>query len=56
MKFHGMQSREDLAGGEEKIERFLSELAVVGEVAASTQNQAFNALLFLYREACAPYD
>jgi integron integrase len=50
VKFHGMQSREDLAGGEEKIERFLSELAVVGEVAASTQNQAFNALLFLYRE------
>jgi integron integrase len=45
-----MQSREDLAGGEEKIERFLSDLAVRGDVAASTQNQAFNALLFLYRE------
>jgi integrase len=29
---------------------FLSDLAVNGRVAASTQNQAFNALLFLYRE------
>ena len=30
------------------MERFLSDLAVNGKVAASTQNQAFNALLFLY--------
>jgi integron integrase len=45
-----MRSREDLAGAEEKIERFLSDLAVRGDVAVSTQNQAFNALLFLYRE------
>jgi hypothetical protein len=29
---------------------FLSDLAVRGHVAASTQNQAFNALLFLYQE------
>lgn len=29
---------------------FLSDLAVRGRVAASTQNQAFAALLFLYRE------
>ena len=35
---------------EAKIETFLSDLAVNGHVAASTQNQAFNALLFLYRE------
>jgi integron integrase len=48
--FHNMQSREELNGGEQKIELFLSDLAVNGKVAASTQNQAFNALLFLYRE------
>ena len=48
VKFHRMQSRADMDGGEEKIERFLSDLAVNGKVAASTQNQAFNALLFLY--------
>mgnify|MGYP000120722844 CR=1 FL=1 len=32
------------------VERFLSDLAVVGEVSASTQRQALNALVFLYRE------
>ncbi|ANT64002.1 integron integrase [Prosthecochloris sp. CIB 2401] len=31
------------------VERFLSYLAVEGKVSASTQNQAFNALLFLFR-------
>lgn len=36
-------------GGAE-VERFLSRLAVEGAVAASTQNQALSALLFLYRE------
>ena len=35
---------------ERKMESFLSHLASQG-VAASTQNQAFNALLFFYREA-----
>jgi integron integrase len=45
-----MRAREDLSGAEPKIEMFLSDLAVNGHVAASTQNQAFNALLFLYRE------
>src|SRR6185369_9491178 len=48
--FHGMKARADLAGGEAKMEQFLSHLAVEGRVAASTQNQAFNALLFLYRQ------
>lgn len=33
------------------VERFLSHLAVEKHVAASTQNQAFSALLFLYRHA-----
>jgi len=47
--FHRMRSREELlASPEAKIEEFLSDLAVNGHVAASTQNQAFNALLFLY--------
>jgi len=35
--------------GKSEIEAFLSHLAVDRKVAASTQNQAFNALLFLYR-------
>src|SRR5258708_3571240 len=46
--FHHMLSRADLDGAEAKIEAFLSDLAVKGNVAVSTQNQAFNALLFLY--------
>jgi hypothetical protein len=50
IKFHGMKSREDLQPAEEKMELFLSDLAGPGRVAASTQNQAFSALLFLYRE------
>ena len=50
IKFHGMRSREDLQPAESKMELFLSDLAVNGKVAVSTQNQAFNALLFLYRE------
>lgn len=36
--------------GEHQVEAFLSNLAVRGRVAASTQNQALAALLFLYRE------
>jgi hypothetical protein len=39
--FHRMRCREDLADGEKKIEAFLTDLAVQGKVAASTQNQAF---------------
>lgn len=36
--------------GVAEVERFLSSLAVAGQVAASTQNQALSALLFLYKE------
>jgi Phage integrase, N-terminal SAM-like domain len=36
--------------GAPEITRFLSSLAVEGNVAASTQNQALSALLFLYRD------
>ena len=39
--------------GAPEVERFLSSLAVEGEVAASTQNQALAAILFLYREVLA---
>ena len=48
--FHNMKSRDDLADGEKKIESFLTHLAVHGDVTASTQNQAMNALVFLYRK------
>lgn len=36
--------------GAAEVEAFLTHLAVVGNVAASTQNQARSALLFLYKE------
>ena len=36
--------------GEAEIARFLSSLATDSHVSASTQNQAFNALMFLYHE------
>src|SRR5262245_35779841 len=36
--------------GDAEIGRFLSSLATDSHVSASTQNQALNALLFLYRE------
>lgn len=36
--------------GAVEVEAFLTHLAVEGRVAASTQNQAKSALLFLYRE------
>ena len=48
VKFHGMKSRADLAGGKAKVEAFLTHLAVHGKVSPATQNQAFQALLFLY--------
>ena len=50
VKFHGMKSREDLASGKDKVEGFLTHLAVEGKVAPPTQNQALNALLFLYAQ------
>ena len=39
--------------GAPEVEAFLTGLAVEGDVAASTQNQALSALLFLYREVLA---
>jgi integron integrase len=48
VKFHGMKSRDDLGEGARKVEEFLTHLAVAGNVSPATQNQAFNALMFLY--------
>jgi integrase len=45
--FHGKRHPAEMGGAE--VTRFLTSLAVDGRVAASTQNQALNALLFLYR-------
>jgi integron integrase len=45
--FHGMRHPREL--GAEEITAFLNHLAVASGVAASTQNQALNALVFLYR-------
>lgn len=45
--FHGM--RHPVEMGAPEINAFLSDLAVTGHVAASTQNQALSAILFLYR-------
>jgi integron integrase len=39
--------------GAEEVERFLTALAVHGQVSASTQNQALSALLFLYKQVLA---
>lgn len=50
IRFHGMTSRENLHDGEQQIEAFLTHLAVVEQVAPSTQNQALNALVFLYKQ------
>lgn len=45
------RSRRTLADvGENEVQEFLSELAVDGHVAASTQNQAFSGLLFLFQK------
>ena len=49
VRFHNTRSRDGLRYGEEKIEAFLTHLARDRHVAASTQNQAMNALVFLYR-------
>ena len=46
--YHGKRHPKDM--GEKEIEAFLTHLAVELKVASSTQNQAFNAILFLYRD------
>ena len=46
--FNGKIHPKDL--NRDQLAEFLTHLATVGQVAASTQNQALNALMFLYRE------
>lgn len=49
VRFHDLKHPREM--GTAEVEAFLSHLAVQEKVAASTQNQALSALLFLYREA-----
>ncbi|MGA1842994.1 MAG: integron integrase [bacterium] len=46
--FHGKRHPREM--GIQEIEEFLTHLAVKERVASSTQNQAYSAILFLYRE------
>lgn len=48
IRFNGKRHPKDM--GKREIERFLSHLAINRDVAASTQNQAFNAIMFLYKK------
>jgi len=48
VKFHGRRHPRDMGAAE--VEAFLTHLAVQAKVGASTQNQALQALLFLYRQ------
>lgn len=48
INFHGRRHPKEM--GEPEVTAFLSHLATVRRVSASTQNQALAALLFLYRE------
>ena len=46
--FHGKRHPREMGAAE--VEQFLTHLAVKGRVSASTQNQALNALVFLYQQ------
>jgi len=46
--FHNKKHPKEM--GKEEIEEYLTSLAIENRVASSTQNQAFSALLFLYKE------
>jgi integron integrase len=48
IRFHGL--RHPTTMGAPEIELFLTDLACNGHVSASTQNQAFHALMFLYQQ------
>jgi integron integrase len=48
IKFHNLRHPSTMSAAE--INQFLTHLAVDGQVSASTQNQAFSALLFLYQK------
>ena len=46
--FHGKKHPKDM--GESEISKYISYLAVKRNVAASTQNQALNSIVFLYKQ------
>jgi integron integrase len=48
VRFHGVRHPEDM--GAVEVEAFLTDLAVNRRVVAATQNQALNALVFLYKD------
>ena len=48
IRFHGVRHPQEM--GPDEVKAFLSHLATQMNVAASAQNQAFSALLFLYQE------
>ena len=48
LRFHQLRHPREM--GAVEVTAFLTDLAVAGQVSASTQNQALSALLFLYRE------
>ena len=48
IRFHGVRHPQEM--GADEVKAFLNHLATQMNVAASTQNQAFSALLFLYQE------
>jgi Phage integrase, N-terminal SAM-like domain len=48
IRFHGIRHPQEM--GADEVKAFLSHLATQTNVAASTQNQAFSAVLFLYQE------
>ena len=53
--FHGKRHPREM--GKPEVEAFLSHLTTAKKVAVSTQNQALNALVFLYREVLhQPFD
>src|SRR5215468_10715439 len=49
IQFHNIRTWDALFPAESHIEAFLTHLAVQGQVAVSTQNQAMHALVFLYK-------
>lgn len=48
IRFHNMRHPREM--GADEVQNFLSHLAIDGNVAASTQNQALSAILYLYKE------
>ncbi|MDX1352974.1 MAG: site-specific integrase [Thiomicrorhabdus sp.] len=53
VKFHAFKSREGmLLDSSQKVEQFLTDLAVVQNVAPSTQNQALNARWYIVIARC----